>query len=505
MRKGREDMTIRRERIAALLIVAIGSWSLGSAQAAGGRVHEEMGHQAWVRYLLGSPDFLPGLASFLSDDELWNAYYSGCIFPDWGYPGDINRDAGEDSHWGGFQEAYAEILRAKYPPPWSYESKRHIAFFLGAITHGVTDIPWHFNKGPEVAFENRGVTEDKVPHADLDTVCHLFAQAEHGTLPGLALNAWFPEDDLCDAFAKRGKQVTAGQLEAGRHVLTAARVGTVGFGSMAYWRNKMKYPWSHGHYEDYYYGGVQHGAALAAMWMRYWYAWFQGGACLQNMPDYNCQAPGYVAHAPCLDTTLDSATPNNNAGAEPRLALYRDAAGNERRILLRFALEGLPANTAVSQAILWLACSDATAGVPAENTVAGLYAVRRPWEAGRGLSNPVKGVSGRPAEGNEATWLAPWALPGCSGMGSDCDAAPAASIALHSPERVGDWCAWDVTDLVRQWVGKPESNAGMMLRLNEGSGQLEFYSSEAFKSREDDYCGGTCIERRPMLVVRTAP
>ncbi len=493
-----------RRYIVTLGMAAIWLLALG-AYAAGGRVHAEMGRQGWFYYLAHDEPMLPELGSFLSDDDLWHAYYSGCLFPDWGYAaGGVNRDAGEDCHWREFLDRYFEVLRAKYPPPWDHETKRHIAFFFGAVTHDLTDLPWHFNEGANVAFENRGHLEDVKPNADLDSVCHLFTQADYGTLPGLQGTIWFPRDDLLEAFAKRGKNVPPDQLEAGRRLLSAASIGTAAFGSLAYWHNKMIYPWTHQHYEDYYYGGVQHGAALSAMCIRYWYARLQNWSCLQDMPDYSCKPPGYVAHAPCRDSSIGSALPDNNAGVEPLLDVSRDDTGNERRSLLHFTLDNVPSAAKVVSAKLWLFFAGWRDSGSEKETVIEAYAVNRTWNAGSGVTNAVNGVGGRAALDGETTWKTPWQMPGCDGPGDDRDVAPAASTPISPADRAGCWKAWDITALVQRWIDKPASNNGILLRLGTPTGEATFISSEAFKSREDDYCGGTRIEQRPMLIVRIA-
>ena len=477
--------------MAAFLCYATG------ADAAGGRVHAEMGRQAWFHYLSKNGEMLPGLSSFLSDDSLWHAYYSGCLFPDWGYPGGINRDTGEDCHWREFLDCYFDVLCAKYPPPWDYETKRRIAFFFGVVTHDMTDLPWHFDEGTNVAFENRGEREDAGHDANLDMICHLFVQAEYGILPGLQGTIWFPMDDILEAFAKRGKAVTAAQIEAGRTLLEAASLGTVGFGSLSYWHFKMKYPWSHRHYEDYYYGGVQHGAALSAVCIRYWYARLHGWSCLQNMPAYSCQPPGYIAHAPCRDTTIGNMLPGHNAGGEPVLEVARDVAGAERRALLHFTLENISKDVPLADARLWLHVNDCT-----EQVVVAAHAVNRAWNAGNGVTDNVNGIEGRPAMKDEATWEAPWQSPGCDHADADRDGVPTDSAMISPPKQGGHWVSWDLTPIATRWLAHPETNHGVLLQI-EGAGKAAFLSSESFKSRSDEFCGGVRIVARPMLILRT--
>lgn len=495
---------MQRSIVLAALAFLTPVWLAASdAQAAGGRVHAQMGLDAWFCYLEHDETMLPGLSHFLSDDNLWYAYYSGCLFPDWGYPAGINRDAGEDGHWREFLDQYFDVLRAKYPPPWEYDAKRHIAFFFGVVTHDLTDLPWHFNEGNHVAFENRAGQKD-MKNADYDGICHLFAEADYGKFPVLRGSLWFPTDDILEAFARRGKKVLPEQLEAGRQLLSAGSLGSAAFGAFAYWRNKMKYPWTNRHYQDYYYGGVQHGAALTAMCIRYWYARLQDWSCLQNMPAYSCRPPGYIAHAPCRDTTISSASPENNAGSEPLLDVSRDADGGERRALLQFTLDDVPADAKIASARLWLY----RLGVPPKDSAREkeleVYAVNRAWEAGHGVTNEVFGIDGRAASAGETTWTTPWQAAGCDGADADRSATPIASTVETSSDGAGAWQTWDVSDVTRQWLVKPESNHGLLLRLVSLSGKATFVSSEAFNSREDDYCGGNRIEQRPMLIIRTS-
>ena len=488
------------------------------AWAAGGRTHAEMGLHAWRDYLHDVEPMLPGLGDFLANDEVRHAYFSGCTFPDWGYNAGINRDASEDSHWAPFLEAYFQVLKEKYPPPWNEEVKKRLAFFFGVVTHDMTDLPWHFTdgRGPRsdhVAFEDRAAQEEKQGHADYDMACHIFTEMDFGPLPGMQADngprrLWFPYDDILAAFARQGVTVTRQSLETGAQNLTAFSNLTVYFGGIPYISMRDKYPWARVHYKDYYYGGIEHGAALTAMWVRYWYARLHGWHYYQDMPDYARKPPEYVPYLGCEDVSLCKKLPDNNTGSEPWLEL--GGGDDDRRILIRFSLSDVPKETRVASAKLWMFYAGKRAEPPRSATIEA-YTVNQDWIVGTGQSNEVTGTDGQLAKPREATWAEarrgaqPWKEPGCSGATEDRDPTPVASATIAPTDPVGQWKSWDITSAAQTWVKSPEANHGLILQqaanADGAGGVLQFCSSEAFKEGADDYCGGRRVALRPILIV----
>ncbi|KAJ3085128.1 integrin subunit alpha 8 [Quaeritorhiza haematococci] len=68
---------------------------------------------------------------------------AGAFFPDWGFACANQHDAAEAAHWPPFWNITVQYIRSKYSKPWSHKARGLIAFFMGAVAHGVADIPWH--------------------------------------------------------------------------------------------------------------------------------------------------------------------------------------------------------------------------------------------------------------------------------------------------------------------------------------------------------------------------
>ncbi|MCB9743488.1 MAG: zinc dependent phospholipase C family protein [Alphaproteobacteria bacterium] len=81
-------------------------------------------------------------AFLLSDPEVFNALLFGAVFTDTGYARDesASRAYSEHTHWEPFIEDYVEWILENDPPPWdSLESRKRVAFVLGAGSHGLQD------------------------------------------------------------------------------------------------------------------------------------------------------------------------------------------------------------------------------------------------------------------------------------------------------------------------------------------------------------------------------
>lgn len=89
----------------------------------------------------------PGeLRDFFADPEVFNAALFGAAFTDSGYfpqSGDLSRRSraySEHTHWEPFIEDFVEWIRENDPPPWDdLESRKRVAFLIGAASHGLQD------------------------------------------------------------------------------------------------------------------------------------------------------------------------------------------------------------------------------------------------------------------------------------------------------------------------------------------------------------------------------
>lgn len=83
------------------------------------------------------------LRSFLLDDpEVFNELLFGAVFTDTGYSRNLpeSRAYSEHTHWEPFIEDFIEWMAVNDPPPWTtLESKKRVAFLLGAASHGMQD------------------------------------------------------------------------------------------------------------------------------------------------------------------------------------------------------------------------------------------------------------------------------------------------------------------------------------------------------------------------------
>ena len=177
---------------------------------------------------------------------------------------------------------------------------------------------------------------------------------------------------------------------------------------------------------------------------------------------------------PSADTTLYRENDNSN-GAGKHFFTGLTASAQERRALLRFDLQIIPAGAVVTQVELTLALSRTSSGaIPIS-----LHRLTRGWgEAGSDA--PDTEGQGTSAAAGDATWTyaifdtESWAAPG-----GDFVAAPS---ALTSVDQIGTY-SWSgaglVTD-VQDWLSGDVSNDGWILLADE----LIQPSTKRFDSRE---------------------
>jgi hypothetical protein len=483
------------------------------APAIGIRTHAEMAERGMDDFLLTQPDgMLPGLHAFFRDPDNRRAVFSGAAWTDWGYGG-VNPDAGEDGHWFPFLQAYADLLRERHTAPFTPEAQREIAFFLGTLSHSVTDLPWHFGNGTHPSFIQAATAGDGSGHSECDFGSDVFTHTSQAIEPEMTLdNFYFPVDTIHAAYQRFGHPVARAQV-----VLGSTRQRTVWLtgkhmAGVILARHRAMSPWVEANMEHYYYGGVRHNAAANAHWFRRFYAWFHGGACLQNSPEYvpmnwlgPRHAPGYVPYAGVRDVTLRARDAGHNAGAEPWLQIAGDGPEDRVRTLLRFDLAG-QGLTRAGRATLWLYWA-ARDGAPADKEVA-CVAAEAPWEPGTQQSDPVGGWRGQVAQAGALTWAS--ALPGIhapQAAGEREAPVPGVldTVSIGADAAPGRWIAWDVTAAAERWLADPASNHGLVLFETGASaarpGALRCFASEAWKNQADGLGGGDRVNYRPLLVI----
>jgi hypothetical protein len=325
--------------------------------AIGERGHCEIGRMMVEEYLRHD-NMLPGLAALFENDDNVRALYSGCAFSDWGF-GIGYHDAAEYSHWHPFMERYVALLQKRFPPPWDAEAQRHICFFFGVVVHNISDIPWHFNEDKHKSFLQAGLDADGAGHWDIEFGCDIFLHAERPLEPSVRTAAWFPLDFLMEVFNGSGQQVTMNGLTLGSLRSRAMFWGGHVVGNMKRDAQKARMPWVYDHYFDYYYGGLEHGAAVTAEAVRYYYARLTGRHFFQNMPSY---APyvqhenGYVSRLQISEAHLMADRPYHNAGGEPFLEI--GGIGDAQRVgLIRVDLEEVSPDFTLNTAQLRLYCA----------------------------------------------------------------------------------------------------------------------------------------------------
>ena len=196
------------------IVLVLLAFAVDGAQGAGMRTHVEMVDRALQRHLSQAEQMLPGLSQFLAYPGVVRALYSGSTYPDWGYEG-INKDEAEASHWWDYQRRYLKRLQAQCAPPWGDATRKRIAFYIGVLCHGVTDIPWHFSTKRHASFLAMTQRKDKAGHGKTEVSVDLFCHGRN-RLKSSMRDWWWPYADLLAGF-KPGHSASKGQLQRGRN------------------------------------------------------------------------------------------------------------------------------------------------------------------------------------------------------------------------------------------------------------------------------------------------
>jgi hypothetical protein len=157
------------------------------------------------------------------------------------------------------------------------------------------------------------------------------------------------------------------------------------------------------------------------------------------------------------DADLNSWAPTSNYGYSAFLPLR---TFGYKRPILHFSLPALPGGAWLQRATLRVQINDFPRGTLAIDVVG----LSRPWNEYQ-------------ATWNRASNQEAWASPGASAVGSD----RLEGIAARAVLSVGaQWGEWDITSLVRDWLGGSVPNHGVMLICGDESQHVEI----SFTSKE---------------------
>jgi hypothetical protein len=326
-------------RIRELARGAVVAAVLGCALAAGpARANGNYSH-VWVA--VDAVRHLPegDLKALLSDPAMLEVVRNGAMYPDGGYA--VDDDYGEISHWEPFHKAYLEWIRATYPPPWTGDAAKHIAFLMGMTAHGFLDQAYD---GMYLARHEHYdlVTPDPEPLGGLDGATDVCFAATQG--PMEQPETWAPYEDLAPLYTALGHTVDPSTLELGQTLVVFAVVHASSEGAdpakVAEYRGM--YPWACAHQDDPATPGspVTVGRAVAAYWQGLWErlngsdgfpgrllgTWFDGGTGW-DVPRDATDPASWVAFA--LPRGLDAATVTTDA------VRVTDGAGTEHPVKLK--------------------------------------------------------------------------------------------------------------------------------------------------------------------------
>lgn len=195
---------------------------------------------------------------------------------------------------------------------------------------------------------------------------------------------------------------------------------------------------------------------------------------------------------PVRDNTLFAdADGDTSNGSGPALFAGNNAQGLARRALIQFDVAAhVPAGARIDSVVLTLHVSNSPNLLPRTFTV---HRVREAWGEG---ASAAAGGTGAPAMSGDATWTCAF-FPGrlWSAPGGDFDPDPSGWLVVGGPDRY-DTATPGMTDDVRAWLARPESNFGWLVRGEESSTS----TARRFDSRECDR-----EEQRPSLTVYYTP
>ena len=236
---------------------------------AGKRTHLESIHVLMDQLDYGNIDYLK---ENLSDAKCFDAFRSGVTFPDWAwYEGSIH-DAGEESHWKDFLNAYFEgINDGSYCSSFTNFEKDlkdvYICFGLGILLHGIVDEYWHFDIGKYSNFLSHSLEKDGASHSECEASCDIFLFQDKGDI---SWEFWLPFLHILRIFRKLGfTYIRETHLKGGINYIKsdlkqlndkASDIKNIDL--------KDKYPWTYNNFMDTPYGGVSMGVEQAIPMMK---------------------------------------------------------------------------------------------------------------------------------------------------------------------------------------------------------------------------------------------
>jgi hypothetical protein len=319
------------------------------------------------------------------------------------------------------------------------------------ICHGAADVPWHFDEGADKSIMTAAFDHDGAKDL-MDQIGEMYSQVLYD-LDGVRMPGrfyWACNDALA-AFQRAHVNVTPDEIRRGciRQETEWNQIALLA--PLAYPVFQWKWPWSRAHIDDYYYGGLEHDAALVAICLRYCYARLHAWHFYENVLARNILFSKEGLFAPFQEATIR--IENGRETEEHGPLLYVGKSGsNESQAFVRVDVSDIAISTVINTAELWLHIAD-----------------------------------NKSAAGDQLVTISP--------VGND-DFAPIPNRAGH-----GGWIAFDLASFVRTLVAEPERNLGMRLKAVRDLEPIAFYSSEAMKAQVDGY-GGTIMAYRPMLIVR---
>lgn len=398
-----------KNRVCALLLFFCTMGYAMPSDAIGIRSHVEIAQLSVRTYHEQAAQIVPGLEQLFACEANLRAFYSGGAFPDWGYAG-IHSDAAEDSHCRPFHEAYVNVLLARYAPPWTPEAQKEVAFFLGVISHSITDIPWHFSEKDHLSFLAAGLKHDGAGHGEIEMGCDFLLYGERELHPSVQTEAWFPIDTLLAVFDHKGRRkITRDQLLAGTTRAQSMFFGGGVAGMLKAREQREKMPWVCRHLDDYYYGGLEHGAAITSVTNQYYFARLRGWHYYQNMPDYADYVrrnDDYVPLRGISEAHIIEAHPDHNTGGEPFFEIGNDGPGQTRAGLICLDLSEIPPETSIDRAMLWLYFADRRGGPQTAPKTIDIFPLTVPGTQGRNPAIP----STAPKDTTRTTGKSPGAM-----------------------------------------------------------------------------------------------
>lgn len=235
------------------LLIALSS----GLQAAGVTTHMFMVDTAMSR--IDDPE----LKKFLN--EYHSAVLDGSIFPDSGYL--MGGSYGEFAHWAPFHNAYMRYLDQTCSWPLNYTCERLFAFFLGNLSHGISDVIWHRDFVHEVAvhdFDGNREAADNYVDAGVD----MLAMFDHCRF--CMPDPFFPVADLEKIFQLAGNPADYNDLNTKTMMMYGIAIAERPGAVFTYPYYKLKARWTA---ENYYIakGGVVDCATnIANLWTQVW-------------------------------------------------------------------------------------------------------------------------------------------------------------------------------------------------------------------------------------------